>query len=53
MDFPSPKHFRILEDLDAVQLRTDLAHEMGQDNLDVLYNKAIDEIDAHLESYNV
>ncbi len=53
MDFPSPKHFRILEDLDAAQLRTDLAHEMGQDNLDVLYNKAIDEIDAHLESYNV
>ena len=22
MDFPSPKHFRILEDLDAVQLET-------------------------------
>lgn len=53
MDFPSPKHFRILEDLDSAQLRTDLVHEMGQDNLDTLYSKAIDEIEAHLENYNV
>lgn len=53
MDFSSPKDFRILEDLDAAQLRTDLVHEMGQDNLDTLYNEAIDEIEAHLENYKV
>ena len=53
MDFSSPKDFRILEDLDGSQIRTDLFHEMGQDNLDTLYHEAIDEIEAHLENYKV
>lgn len=53
MEFPSPKNFRILENLDAAQLRADLVFEMGEENLAKLYGKAMAEIEANWENFKI
>lgn len=53
MEFSSPKYFRVLEDLDATKLKSDLMQEMGESNLSMLYGEAVAEIESNLEYYKI